>query len=326
MDTMKKAMTACLVLSLVSCSAAAFGPFDMIFSFFQGFLGGAPEKPVQQEIEVAAKTFDEALTTVTVLVTTTTVAADWECTNYRDCGTDFTETICNGGNIVSRSVKMLCLNHMCNERESFTLVESCGEDRVCEDASCREKPATTVTLSTSSTVTTSTTSTTATTSTISTTTTSTTITTTTSTTTTITTTTSSTTTSVTFTTTTTSTTLAPTTTLPPTTTTVNGGIATATCMSGRVERIYFGETIPSDGLRMYLGQYTSLFNTYDCQADPAMCEAKIEALIAEGRLFFNGRTYVTVSYPIVVTGGQGHLISDHEAFEGLLDCGSLEGI
>ncbi len=90
-------------------------------------------------------------------------------------------------------------------------------------------------------------------------------------------------------------------------------------MSGRVEKIYFGPTLPSESLRMHLGPYLSLFRTEDC----GDCYDDIHRMMTEGRLIFKGRPYQTVAYPVVVTGGKGHLIANPSDFEELVGCGSL---
>ena len=93
-------------------------------------------------------------------------------------------------------------------------------------------------------------------------------------------------------------------------------------MSSKADTIYLGPSIPSERLRSYLGQHIHLFNVMECEGS-SLCEGPIRDLIGDDKLFYNGRNFRTISYPVVVTAGRGHLIADIKKFEDLMSCGNL---
>ena len=323
----KKLAVICIIFTALIINVSASNPFMDLLGYFMSFF------TTTSTSTTTSFTTTSTSTSTTVSTTTTTLLVG-QCNTYLDCGQDESFYSCHLGDVVNRTVKKLCINNVCQNRQTNTLIEKCREPRICAQGTpiCIIKPATTTTRQTSTTYATTTWPTTTLSPIIYTTTTwpISTYTTTTWPTTTLSPTIYTTTTwpIATYTTTTwpttttySTTTVSTSTTFSTSTTLDSVGLPVASCMAGKVDMIYMGQTMPSISLDIYLYPYRNMFNIKNCVGD--FCDGEISDLIADGKLIYGGRPYQTVTYPVVLIDGIGYVVGDTDSFEGICGCGRL---
>jgi hypothetical protein len=96
-------------------------------------------------------------------------------------------------------------------------------------------------------------------------------------------------------------------------------------MAGKVNRIMLADTMVSQQLEIYFGEYAPLFPIQYCKGDDKeACNTQIKGFIENERLLYNDKTFKVVAYPVVLKGDMAYIIPSVKSFEKLVGCGTLE--
>jgi hypothetical protein len=96
-------------------------------------------------------------------------------------------------------------------------------------------------------------------------------------------------------------------------------------MAGKVDRVYLGNTRPSEALELYLSEFEALFSIEECKTREEYddCNKDLREYIDENELLYNNQPIDAVGYPAVVKGHTAYIIRSPAELEDLLGCGSL---